>query len=53
MEVSWVLSADYADPIVKSETIKNIGSTWGSWKTWRSWNTEMFFVQTIQKHKIS
>src|SRR5210317_203534 len=40
MEVSWVLSADYADPIVKSETIKNIGSTWGSWKTWRSWSTD-------------
>ena len=40
MEVSWVLSEDYADPIVKSETIKNIGSTWGSWKTWRSWSTD-------------
>ncbi len=40
MEISWVLSADYADPIVKSDTIKDIGSTWGSWTTWRSWGTD-------------
>ncbi len=40
MEVAWVLSEDYADPIVKSETIKDIGTTWGSWKTWRSWSTD-------------
>ena len=40
MEVAWVLSEDYVDPIVKSETIKDIGTTWGSWKTWRSWSTD-------------
>ena len=40
MEISWVLSEDYADPIVKSEQLKDIGSTWGSWKTWRSWSTD-------------
>tara|TARA_Y100000389_G_C17368558_1_gene467706 strand:- start:16 stop:561 length:546 start_codon:yes stop_codon:yes gene_type:complete len=40
MEISWVLSEDYNDPIVKSEQLKNIGSTWGSWKTWRSWSTD-------------
>ncbi len=40
MEISWVLSEDYNDPIVKSEQLKDIGSTWGSWKTWRSWSTD-------------
>lgn len=40
MEVAWVLSEDYADPIAKSDTIKDIGATWGSWKTWRSWSTD-------------
>ena len=25
MEVSWVLSAEYNDPIVKPETLKDIG----------------------------
>lgn len=40
MEVSWVLSQDYSDPIVKPETLKDIGAIWGSWKTWRSWNTD-------------
>ena len=40
MEISWVLSADYNDPIVKSETLKEIGSTWGSWKTWRAYSTD-------------
>jgi len=40
MEISWVLSADYSDPIVKPETLKEIGSTWGSWKTWRGYSTD-------------
>ena len=40
MEISWVISEDYNDPIVKSEKLKEIGSTWGSWKTWRSWSTD-------------
>ena len=40
MEVAWVLSEDYVNPIVKSETLKDIGTTWGSWKTWRSWSTD-------------
>jgi hypothetical protein len=40
MEVAWVLSEDYADPIVKPEQLKEVGTTWGSWKTWRSWSTD-------------
>ena len=40
MEISWVLSEDYNDPIVKSEQLKDIGSTWGSWKTWRAYSTD-------------
>ena len=40
MEVAWVLSEDYADPLVKADTIRDIGATWGSWKTWRSWSTD-------------
>jgi hypothetical protein len=40
MEVSWVISADFGDPVVKSSKLKEIGSLWGSWKTWRSWSTD-------------
>ena len=40
MEISWVISEDYNDPIVKSEKLKEIGSTWGSWKTWRAYSTD-------------
>ena len=40
MEVAWVLSEDYADPIVKPEQLKEVGTSWGSWKTWRSWSTD-------------
>lgn len=41
MNVAWVIADGFVlDPLVNLETLKSIGSFWGSWQTWRSNSTD-------------
>jgi len=50
MRINWVFADGYQiDPTVSIDTIKNIGSTWGSWKTWRGCATDNVICHDITK----
>lgn len=41
MKISWVIAEGYQfDPTVNVDTVKDIGSIWGSWTTWRGCGTD-------------
>lgn len=50
MNLTWVFAADYIlDPVINSDQMKNIGSTWGSWKTWRTCGTDNVICHNQRK----
>lgn len=40
MRICVIIAQGYNDPLISSDVLKDIGSTWGSWQTWRAWNTD-------------
>ena len=52
MRISWVYSGGYSlDPSVDVNSVKQIGSTWGSWKTWRSCSTDNVICDDLAKNR--
>lgn len=49
MQVSWIIADSFNDPTVDPETLKNIGSIWGSWRTWRAWKTDNILCTDTKK----
>ena len=51
MRVSWIIADAFNNPTVEPDTLKNIGSTWGSWRTWRAWSTDNVICYDLAKAK--
>jgi hypothetical protein len=50
MNINWVLANQTVlDPLVDLESIKTIGSTWGSWHTWRGCQTDNVICHNAEK----
>lgn len=52
MKVNWVVSNNIIlDPAVDIDTLKDVGSFWGSWKSWRSCQTDNVICNDLGKAK--
>ena len=51
MRISWIVADAFNDPTVEPNTLKNIGSIWGSWRSWRAWNTDNVICYDSDKAK--
>jgi hypothetical protein len=50
MNINWVLADNLVlDPTVNVDTMKNVGSLWGSWKTWRGCSTDNVVCHNLDK----
>lgn len=50
MNINWVLANQTVlDPLVDLESMKNIGSIWGSWHTWRGCQTDNVVCHEVTK----
>jgi len=52
MKCSWVYAIGYQpDPTVSIESMKEVGSSWGSWQTWRACSTDNVICDELGKSR--
>lgn len=52
MKCSWVFATGYQlDPVVSIDSLKDIGSSWGSWQTWRGCGTDNVVCDDLAKSR--
>lgn len=50
MNVAWILQENlFLDPEVKIQSLRDVGSFWGSWRTWRAYGTDNVICHDLKQ----